>query len=417
MFELRGGRLSEVVGALDGSSGIAGLLGEDSTKLTRGAAFRHEGGVAVMNHKERVLSALSREGYDRIPVRYQAMPEIDQQLMGYLGVADRAELLECLGDDVRFVTPSWNGPGIRTLWWEIGMPTDEDGTWQGWWGERLKWVPFGGGSYPEVVHCPFADVTRVSELDSFRLPTADWFDYSSVRRECETYADYAVVFGGGGYMNFINGTARCRGVEQVLIDIATEDPVFLALTEQRYALFYEMTERVLQAAGGLVDIVFVGDDLGQQTGLMISPGTFERLFARKYEEFFRMVHRYGARTMMHSCGSVRQLIPRLMEIGLDILEAVEVSAARMGISRLKEDFGEGLCFCGSMDVKTFLPRGTEQDVCREVELRKKLFSRGGLILGPSHTIQAGTPVDNILAMYKYAGSLSGDAAYDVQRSE
>lgn len=369
-----------------------------------------------MNHKERVLSTLCRCGYDRIPVRYQAMPEIDQQLMHYFGASDRAALLECLGDDFRLVTPTWNGPGIRALWWDTGMPTDQDGTWEGWWGERLKWISFGQGSYPEVVHYPFKDVTRVSELDSFRFPTADWFDYSSIRLECEMYADYAVVFGGGGYMNFINGTARCRGVEQVLIDIATEDPVFLALTEQRFALFYEMTERVLQAAGGLVDIVFVGDDFGQQTGLMISPASFERLFAGKYQEFFRMVHRYGARTMMHSCGSVRQLIPRLIEIGLDILEAVQVNAARMSICELKEDFGGSLCFCGSMDVQTFLLHGSEQDVCREVELRKRLFREGGLILSPSHTIQAGTPLDNILTMYRCVGSLCGADPHDVRHA-
>jgi len=120
-----------------------------------------------------------------------------------------------------------------------------------------------------------------------------------------------------------------------------------------------------------------------------------------------MVHRYGAKTMMHSCGSVRMFIPRLIELGLDILDVVQVSAAGMDIRELRSEYGDHLCFCGSMDVQGFLVTGTVEDIKQEVKLRQELFPDGGLILGPSHTIEPDVPLENILAMYRAAGSLSG----------
>ncbi len=349
-----------------------------------------------MNHRERVLSSLARQGYDRIPVKHEGTPEINRELMAHLGVLDHLGLLERLGDDFRYVAPTWRGPELRTF---------PDGSWEGWWGERYNNVSFGTGTYPEAVYLPFAEVTDVAELERFRAPSADWFDYSAIPDQCARYREYAIVTGGAGTPDFINGIARCRGVERVLYDIAVEDPVYLALMEQRFRFFYELTERTLQAAGGAIDIVHTGDDLGTQNGLLISPLAFERLFAPRYEAFFAIVHRYGARTMMHSCGSVRRLIPRLIEIGLDILDVVQVGAVGMDIRELHDAYGDRLSFCGSVDVQTTLPFGTVADVCREVELRQALFRDGGLFLGPTHAVQVGTPLENILAMYRTAGSL------------
>ncbi|MDY6877382.1 MAG: uroporphyrinogen decarboxylase family protein [Chloroflexota bacterium] len=316
--------------------------------------------------------------------------------MTHFGVSDHIALLESLGDDFRTVGPAWCGPELDTF---------PDGSWEGWWGERYANISFGAGVYPEAVYLPFKDVKDVDELKDLHFPIADWFDYSTIKTQCEQYADYAIVFGNPGYLDFINGIARCRGVEQVLMDIGYKDPVFVALMDQRYQFFYEMTERTLQAAKGLVDIVHVGEDFGTQHGLLISPRTFDTLFAERYKEFFAMVHRYGARVMMHSCGSVRKLIPRFIEIELDILDVVQVAAAGMDIRELHREFGDRLCFCGSVCVQTTLPFGSVEDVRREVELRQKLFPRGGLFLGPTHAIQVGTLLENILAMYRSAGSL------------
>ena len=121
-----------------------------------------------------------------------------------------------------------------------------------------------------------------------------------------------------------------------------------------------------------------------------------------------MVHNYGAKTMMHMCGCVRSFMPRLIELGLDVYDVVQPTTPEMDIEVLKNDFKDGIYYCGSVCVQSTLAFGTVDDVVYEVERRKKLFPKGGLFLGPSHAIQVGTPIENIIALYKTAGSLVED---------
>jgi uroporphyrinogen decarboxylase len=359
-----------------------------------------------MNSKERFYSTIHYQGYDRPPTKHYGTPEINKELMDHFGLVSHEDLQLKLGDDFRSVEPAYVGPSDRDGGYEIREEqASADGSWPGLWGERYINYSFGGGTYPEACYLPFKDMTSVEELKDYRFPTADWFDYSNIKADCEKYKDYVVYTSNAGVPDFINGTARCRGVEQVLLDIAVKDPVYLALIEQRYEFFYDMYRRVLEAGEGLIDVMCFGEDLGNQGGLMISPRAFNELFAPKMKELFALAHRYGAKTMMHSCGSCRVLIPRLIELGLDILEVVQVDAARMDITELHEQFYGKLALCGSISVQHTLPHGTEEDVIREVELRKRLYAKGGLIIAPTHDIQAGTPVKNILAMYRTIGSL------------
>ena len=111
---------------------------------------------------------------------------------------------------------------------------------------------------------------------------------------------------------------------------------------------------------------------------------------------------------MHICGCVRAFLARLIELGLDVYDVVQPTAAEMDIASLQNDFGQKLTFCGSVCVQTTLAWGSPQDVEFEVQRRLKLFDKGGLFLGPTHAIQVGTPLENILVLYKTAGSLCED---------
>jgi len=204
----------------------------------------------------------------------------------------------------------------------------------------------------------------------------------------------------------MNGIARCRGVEQVLFDVATEDPVYQRLVAERFRYFYETAERALQAADGEIDLLHCGEDLGTQRGPIISVRAFDRLFAPYYCQYFELAHRYGARVLMHSCGSVRAFLPTLIDLGLDVLDVVQVAAEGMELDGLKRDFGSSLGFSGTMCVQTILPFGTVAEVIDETKRRIELFAEGGLILGPTHAIQPLTPLENVLAMYRMAGSLA-----------
>lgn len=354
-----------------------------------------------MNSRDRVLSAFSRQGYDRIPVKHEGTPEVNRMLMQHFGLSNTEQLLRMLGDDFRYVEPVYCGPELRTF---------PDGSVEGYFGERYRYAEFEAGRYLEACYLPYAGINSLKDLDRSHFPTADWFDYSTIRSQAQRLRDQgvAVCCGTAGDMDFINSIARTRGMEQVLMDLIDDSPVYLEIMQARFEFYCEMHHRMLDAAGGLIDFTHVGDDLGNQRGPMIGLNVFERHFAPKYGKYFDMVHRHGAKTMMHICGCAEKFLPRLIELGLDVYDVVQPTTPQMDIALLKDRFGDQLTFCGSVCVQTTMAWGTPDDVEREVERRLALFPCGGLFLGPTHAIQVGSPLENILTLYRTAGSLASD---------
>jgi len=365
-----------------------------------------------MVSRERVLNAFDKKGYDRIPVKHEGTPEINKLIMDHFGLSCYEQVLKVTGDDFRYIEAVYNGPALRRY---------PDGSFEGWFGSHFKWTDFGEGRYLESASLPYKEVKTIEELDRSRFPKAEYFDFSTLKSQCEALSgEYAIVFGSAGDLSFINGIGRYRGQDQVLMDIIDENPVYMELVKERYKFYFELHKNALQAADGLIDIVHVGEDLGDQLGPMISPALFDKLLAPLYKEYFTMAHSYGARTMMHMCGCVDKFLPRLIEIGLDVYDVVQPTTPEMDIAVLQKNYGENLTFCGSVCAQTTLPYHSVQDVEKEVRRRLDLFPKGGLFLGPSHAIQVGTPLENILALYKTAGSLAetiDDSILNIKASE
>ena len=354
-----------------------------------------------MNSRERVLNACEKKGYDRVPVKHEGTPEINQEIKEYYGLENDQQMLVVLGDDFRYVEPEYIGPELRTF---------ADGSVEGYWGEHYIYADFEGGKYLESVYQPFAGVDKLEDLDRSHFPSADWFDYSTVKKQTKELleAGFAVCCGTAGDMDFINGISRARGMEEVLIDLALDNPVFLEIMQARFQFYYDLHERILEAADGLINFAHIGEDLGNQNSAMISFKLFDKHFAPKLAKYFEMVHSYGCRTMEHMCGTVHMFLPRLIKLGLDVYDVVQPTIPENHITSLAKKYGDKLVFQGSMDVQRELAFGTVEDVEREVKLRLDLFPKGGLILGPSHAIQVGSPIENTLAMYRMAGSLIED---------
>jgi uroporphyrinogen decarboxylase len=361
-----------------------------------------------MTSRARVMSALDRKGYDRIPIKHEGTPEINRMLMDHFGLSNMEQLLRVLGDDFRYVEPLYCGPELRTF---------PDGSIEGYWGERYKYAEFEGGKYLESVYQPFAGVDSIEKLDRSHFPKAAWFDYSTVKSQCKKLREqgFAVCFGTAGDMDFINSIARARGTEQVLIDLITDDSVYLEIMEARFRFYFEMHKKALEAAAGLIDFTHIGEDLGTQKAQVIGMDIFERHFAQKFKAYFDMVHGYGAKSMMHMCGCVGAFLPRLVELGLDVYDVVQPATPEMDIAELKKRFGDRLTFCGSVCVQSTIAFGTPAQVENEVRRRQNLFPKGGLFLGPTHAIQVGSPLENILAIYRTAGSLNENIDDEIRR--
>jgi uroporphyrinogen decarboxylase len=218
---------------------------------------------------------------------------------------------------------------------------------------------------------------------------------------CDKQSGYALATGGSHVQDFINGVAFGRGVERVLMDIAMEDPVYLYIVERRHQFYMHYIERILDAARGRIDVVYCGDDFGSQRGLLISPATFDRLFAPKKKELFDLAHAHGAKISHHCCGSSRQLIPRFIACGMDALQTIQPQAAGMDPYELKREFAGQITLHGAVDVQGWLQRSTPAEIEAECNrLMDEVGAGGGYILAPSHQIQPDTPVENVLAVYR-----------------
>jgi len=245
----------------------------------------------------------------------------------------------------------------------------------------------------------------VDELRAHRWPEVDWFDVSGFAARLEEWSDLAVMASGASVWQH---ASFLRGIENLLVDMLAE-PEMAAFLMDRFTDFYvSFFDRMLTEAKGRIDILRIADDLGTQVGLLIGPDVFEEFVVPRLKRLIDMAHGHGAKVMFHSCGSIVPFLDRLIEIGVDILDPVQVTAANMDPGMLKKRFGPRLCFHGSIDTQRLLPHGTPGEVAATVRrMRAVLGDGGGLILAPSHVFQGDVPTANILALYEAGFACSG----------
>lgn len=348
----------------------------------------------MLTSKERVLMAVNHKQPDRPPITIYVTPEIHQALCAHFGERSYTDDFQI---DFRHVGPAGLKPPRKP---DPGSGADfyDD------WGIGYKMVQNNaGGTYPEAYDLTLARLTSLDDVEAWDWPDPDNYDYSVIPAKIEAVKDYAVCLGSAGIPDIINGIGRGRGMEQVLIDIITEDPVGVAIIDRRVDFYYEWCRRSLEAAQGKIDILCLGEDLGSQKGPTMSPETFDSFFRPRLQKFFDLAHEFGAKAMMHSCGSTRLLQPRLTEMGLDILDAVQPEPVGMDPEELKALHGDRLTFCGMISTQQTLPHGTVEQCRAEARHRIDVIGRGGgYVFAPAHCIQPDTPLENVLAIYEEA---------------
>ncbi len=350
-----------------------------------------------MTSKERVLRAIDRELQDRTPVDFAGTADTVGKLEAHFDCSGYDSVLEHLGVDFRTVKPRYVGPEL---------PRRADGSYRDVYGAWRRTVRFASGSYEEVVESPLAQAETVEEIRAFPMPRAEWFDFSDIAHQCEQYAQFAVLAGGTrndldirGYSTFQTPT-YLRPMEQLFQDLYTRPQLAQALFERFADFFLAFYEQLFQAARGGIDLFVVLDDYGGQQGPLVSRELWREFVRPHLKPGIDLAKSFGARVMLHSCGSVRALIPEFLELGVEVLDPIQVQAAGMAPGELAEEFGERLSFHGSIDVQHTLPFGTPEDVRAEVAQRVATLGRNhGFILAPSHNIQPDTPVANVLALY------------------
>jgi len=343
-----------------------------------------------LTSKERVLTAFAHQEPDRVPVHYYGNAGIDARLRAHFGAND---LDEALGVDFRYVAAPYVGPRLHV---------DKGNIKVNEWGMHYRWVEHPHGGYWDYCEWPLRNATA-EEVAAWPMPNPDLFDYSALESACRRMGAYAVFCGGAGWPDIINGCGMLRTMEQVLVDLMTDDEAGLRLVERRYAIQLEIARRTLEAAKGGVDILALGEDLGTQRGPTISVDLFRKHIRPRIQGFVDLAKRFGVLTMIHSCGSSSWAFDDFIEMGIDVVETLQPEAEAMSPAYLKGRYGDRLAFNGAISTAGSLAYGTVEDVVRTVrETLEIMMPGGGYALAPTHQVQDNTPTENVVAMYEAA---------------
>jgi uroporphyrinogen decarboxylase len=302
------------------------------------------------------------------------------------GGGNTYELERQLGVDMLLTSVGW----ANSYYQSDGAYTDE---WGIGWNSFEYETRFGKGCYTEMVKHPLADD---SAIEHYQPPDPNRQElYADAGRVVAEFKDeYWIV---GVTVTTIWETAwALRGYEQMLMDLMVNPDLANRILDIPYQYHLTAAKNLVEMG---VDMIWIGDDVGTQKAMLIAPDLWRQVLKPKVAEFIGALKAINPeiKVAYHSDGYIYPIIPDLIEIGLDVLNPVQ--PACMNPAKIKKDFGNKLCFWGSIDEQHTLPFGSSDDVCKEVAQRLATIGKGGgLIIGPTHHVQLDTPLVNFWAM-------------------
>ena len=355
-----------------------------------------------LTHNQRWINTVNRKEVDRLPTFYSATDEFTDSLKKYLNCSLDKILYDYFDIDYRF-----QGDGFEAKSWEplyIGpeLKKYEDGTFENIWGSRQRYAYYGNGKYTETVEFALAKAETIRDVEKHNWPKVEWYDYKSILPVIKKYPDYPFMVGylAPGWFAW-----EVRGMSQFMVDCIENKAVAEAILNHICDFGYEYYKKIIETLkdyiGKNVHCIHLADDWGTQEGLLLSPSVFDNFFASHYRRIIDLAHSSGLKVEFHSCGSAIKIFPKFIEIGVDIMNPIQTSARDMDPFTIKRNFGKDLCFSGAIDVQQVLPKLTAAEFKKEVfRVLDAMSNNGGYFPGPSHNIQAGTPVENVIAMYE-----------------
>lgn len=350
-----------------------------------------------MKPRERVEMALNHEQPDRCPLQASFTPEFAARLRADMQIEGRDThnphgggntyaLERALGEDMLLTSVGW----ANSYYLDTKPYVDE---WGVGWQPQPYTTPFGTGHYTEIVGHPLAED---SAIDSYEPPAPDrpelYADAAAMIRDFKD--DYWIV---GVTVTTIFETAwALRGLSQMLMDMALNPELAHRILDIPFSYHLAAARKLVEMG---VDMVWTGDDVGSQHGMLISPAMWRTFLKPRMAELVAEVKAINphVKVAYHTDGNVMSIVPELIEIGIDVLNPVQ--PASMDPAALKTAFGDRLCFWGSIDVQRTLPFGSPADVQAEVLQRLRTIGKGGgLVLSPTHHVQLDTPLENFWAM-------------------
>jgi uroporphyrinogen decarboxylase len=389
-----------------------------------------------VNHRERVIAAVRHQEPDRIPVDLGGMRSTGIMALAYaslkqhLGVTEgdihvfdtmqqlafvEEPVRQRFGCDVVILDH-----GLLAGWRDYALPdgtqakicanfrTEPDGAG----GEyaldgsgRRAWHRPATSLYFDPTYFPLADATSEADLDRTDWPVLTDETLTRLQNEARRLfeeTDYAILgtFGGA----FIEGGQGLRGWANFMMDLAGNQSFAEALLDRLLENHLRNVGLYLDAVGDFIQIIQMGGDLGTQSAPQIRPRMYYDVIQPRQKALWSRIHDLvpDVAVFLHSCGSIYELIPGIIDAGCDVLNPVQISARGMDPERLKREFGEDLCFWGGgCDTQRVLPFGSPEEVYEHTRRNVETFKPGGgLVFCQVHNIQANVPPENVVAMYQ-----------------
>lgn len=353
--------------------------------------------MKTMTSRERVMTALGRGVPDRVPIDYSANAGVDARLKAHFGLKedDGEGLRRALQVDFRPIGARYTGPKLHPDIPERGVMVDD-------WGIHRMWVDHSSGGYWDYCDFPLQNATE-EEVAAWPMFDPDDFDYTEVLPACGQAKQYALHVGNAGTADIINGNGMLRGMEQTLIDLITDGPAGLLLARRRCEIVIEITRRVLEAAKGRIDFLWMGEDLGTQRGPTIGMDVYRKHLKPLHRRFIDLARSFDIPVMVHTCGSSSWAYDDFVAMGVAAVDTLQPEAADMSPAYLKKRFGDRLAFHGCISTAGPVASGTvEQTIAHCRQTLEIMMPGGGYCFAPTHALQDNSPTPNVVAMYQTA---------------
>jgi uroporphyrinogen decarboxylase len=348
-----------------------------------------------MTPRERWTCLLENRRPDRVPTDYQATPEVTARLLKDLSCPDETALWRKLHIDKRQV--------VEPRWRREHHPDDLQADL---WGVRYRKADYGGGTYDEPCFHPLAAAQTVAEIHAHRWPDPNDFDYGAITRAVEE-SDGDWPIHAGCYEPFLL-YGYLRGLQQAFEDLALRPDIADAILGHLFDFHDEHHRRIFEAGRGRIDLTWVAEDLGAQTGPLMSLATYRRFLLPNQIRMADLARSCGVHVMYHTDGAARAFLPDLIDrVGIEILNPIQWRCSGMEREKLVADFGDRIIFHGSIDNQQTVAFGTVDDVVGEVRESVEIYRSARWICAPCHNIQPITPTENIVAMYETIQEVGG----------
>ena len=339
-----------------------------------------------MTPRQRALAALHHHVPDLIPSHIFNVLEWEKRLE-YFGVNSLDELADRLGNTIVIHVPPY---GDR-------QPGQAVGVLPALWGVPDEYTV----TYTDSIPRPLANAETVADVDAFPWPTAEGFDFQAMRRKLlddTTHARLSVR-----WMPVFSRLCEMFGMEQAMVNLHWNRPVIEAALAHLDDFYTDFFTRMLETCGDHIDIFGQGDDFADNRGLLMRPEIWRSLFKPLYAKYLGMGKARGLPTLMHSCGRIVEVLPDLIDCGLDAWQTVQTHLPGQDAATLKRQFGRHLTFVGAIDTTNILSAATPAQVKQHVRQQIDLLAEGGgYVCAADHSIFPEVPNENVAALFEAA---------------